>query len=141
MTNRRIFALLATLTLSAGLSYAAEKKNLKIEAEAKQRAAEADEEEALNPESALKTPILRGKFALSETDDKKDTKAAGTFTVGDREYRVEFSRESLRSELEGMNGKIVSLSGKIRDEGKTFIVERIERGGPPPAAMSNPRGL
>jgi hypothetical protein len=120
---------------------AADKKTAKADAEATQRAAEAAEEELLNPESALKTPILRGTFALNTDDSAENPKIIGTFTVDKIEYRVELSRDSLRQELEALNGKTVSMSGKIRDNGKTFIVQTIERGGPPPAAFSNPRGL
>jgi len=133
---------IAILALFVAFSAAAsEKKSTKTDAEAHQRAAEAELEEAtINSESALKTPILRGTFALTE-EDKNSPKVIGTFTVGANEYRVEISREALRSELEALNGKVASLSGKLRDGGKTFIVQTIERGGPPPAAMSNPRGL
>ena len=137
---QRFTIVVLALSIAFGVA-ASEKKSAKPDAEAKQRAAEAELEEAtINSESALKTPVLRGTFALSD-EDKNNPKLIGTFTVGANEYRVEISREALRSELEALNGKVASLSGKLRDGGKTFIVQTIERGGPPPAAMSNPRGL
>lgn len=141
MQTAKVLSLAAIFALTALFAGAADKKNAKADAQAQQRAAEAAEEDALNIESALRMPILRGTFVMNAEDSKDNPRMIGTFTVGTTEYRVEVSREALRSELQPLDRKVVSLAGKIRDGGKTFIVQTVERGGPPPAAFSNPRGL
>jgi hypothetical protein len=113
----------------------------KGDGEAKRAAEEEAAEKSLNGEDSRKTPILYGKVSMTPPDpDKKDV--VGTFTVGAQQYLLKLEKEDLRAAVAKYDGKEVSLQGKIRNDGKYFIVMSIFGGaGAPPVQLRNPEGL
>lgn len=107
----------------------------------KRREAEAAAEERLDQEDSARNPLLRGKVVLFSTPNPDDPSIIGLFIAGGHRYKLEVTREELKAELRKYGKKELALSGKIRDQGTTFIADAIEGGGPPPGLVRNPDGL
>jgi hypothetical protein len=106
-----------------------------------------EEEEAAREDDAARNKItdaftkeasLRGRVALYvEPQDG----ILGVFTTADRAYFLKAENEKLASDLKKFEGKEVTLGGKIRNQGKYFIVQEIPAPEPPPPVFRDPFGL
>jgi len=117
---------------------AAEKEKSEKE---KRREAEAAAEEKLNEEDSARNPLMRGKIVLFSTENAETPEIIGVFITEKKRFMLEAAREELKAELRKYNNRKLALSGKIRDQGTTFVADGIEFGGPPQGLVRNPRGL
>lgn len=91
---------------------------------------EADREEELLREQG-KIPdqgpetVLQGKYVITSSQEGGRTDIPGVFVVNGRAYQVKLGAEALRDQLAKFNGRMVTLSGKIRNQSKYFIVEEV----------------
>ena len=125
---------------------AAEKKTkqeLEQEKEAKDAAAE-DEAEKAMPENQQMKAIknVDGRLVLVPPEDKDANPAViGTLTSATASYQLKLGEPALMAKLKTYDKKIVALQGRLRNEGKYFVVsgiveksaggvvERTKRGG------------
>jgi len=94
----------------------------------------AEEEEAAEEEERLqaqgKIPdeghetVLQGKYLVTQ-QDKSRPDIPGVFLAGGRAYKVKLQANHLLTKLAPFNGKRVTLGGKIRNQGKYFIVGEV----------------
>jgi hypothetical protein len=89
----------------------------------------AKEEEILRaqgkiPETGYET-ALQGKYLMTAQQEGQRTDVPGVFVTQGRTYQVKLVEASLRDKLTPFNGKPVTLGGKIRNQGKYFIVEDV----------------
>jgi hypothetical protein len=132
------FVLLLVLA-SWGATQAAEKEKSDKE---KGREAEAAAEEQLDGDDSRRNPLLRGKVIMFTAANPDDPAIIGLFITTDkRRFKLEVAREELKAQIRKLSKKEMTLSGKIRDEGTTFIADGIEGGGPPPGLVRNPDGI
>jgi hypothetical protein len=135
-------ALAIPLLVSPVLRAAGAKPDSQKDAEAKQAAEEEAAESKLDGEDPKKSPRLYGKLLLAETKENEKPEVIGWFTVGDHQYQLKVSDDTLRQELKRYDGKSLCLEGKIRNDGKYFIAGKIfGGGGAPPVQLRNPEGL
>lgn len=137
MTSRLGFVLIAVL-FSVAHSSAEEKNEAAIIAKEEEEAAKLDGE-SNNP---LKNFSARGKFfLLAATDERRTEEVIGEFRTAAGTYLVKPMYEASRKILADQNGKEVTLMGKLRGEGKYFIVEDASGGGAKPVEKKNKRKL
>jgi len=110
-------------------------------AKEKLREAEAKAEEQLDEEDSRRNPLMRGKVVLFATPHPDDKAIIGLFISGGKRYKLEVANKELEDKIRKNSKKEVALSGKIRDQGTTFIADNIEFGGPPPGLVRNPDGI
>lgn len=120
------FALLLTLAPS---SFAAQPKS---EGTAEARQAESEEEAAhqANPENIFSD--INGKvtlFTKEQTEEYKDSGVVGTFATEKTVYLIKVESEKASDALKAFDGKVCTVSGKIRNEGKYLIIRKVELNG------------
>jgi hypothetical protein len=82
---------------------------------------------------------LKGRVIIFPQPQEEEV--PGAFNVGSKIYLLKVREAGLMKELQALNGKTVALAGKIRNDGKYFIVEGIPKAEPKPPRMDNPAGL
>jgi hypothetical protein len=137
MRNVLLLSLLALAPLS--VCRAAEDKNeAAVIANEEELAAKLDGE-SNNP---LKSFSARGKLKLfAEDDERKSGDVIGEFITPQRSFLVKPMYDASRKILGSLNGKEVTLMGKLRAEGKYFIVEDASGGGAKPVERKSKRKL
>jgi len=136
-TERIAFAALCCLLLS--VQARAEEPDARREAE---KAQEAEEDAAKNAEprdTFDAESTLKGRVILFPQPQDEDV--PGAFNVRSKVYLLKVRDANLMKEILTLNGKTVLLAGKVRNQGKYFIVEGIPKPEPPPPRMDNPAGL
>lgn len=130
--------LLLMLMISAAMLSA--KEDAAAKAEAALIAREDEEAGKLDGESMspLKHFDAKGKLTLYGTDDPEKTGTAiGVFTCEKGTFIVRASSPTIQKLVEPYDKKEVTLIGKLRGEGKYFIVDGVGGGGAPPVAKTN----
>jgi len=94
-----------------------------------------EEEEAAREEALLqaqgKIPetghekVLEGKYLVTVVEGGEKAAIPGVFVVKGHVYQLKLANEELRGRLKPFNGKRVTLGGKIRNQGKYFILEEV----------------
>lgn len=132
--------LLSLLILAAVLPCAAEEDKAEAAIIAKEEAEAAQlDAESSNP---LKNFVARGKFMLlPEGDERKNEQVIGELRTANAVYLVKPMYDESRKILTALNGKEVTLMGKLRAEGKYFVVEDSSGGGAKPVEKRNKRKL
>jgi len=132
--------LIPLMILTAALGCAAEEDKNEAAVIAKEEAEAAQlDAESNNP---LKNFVARGKFLLlPEGDERKNDQVLGELRTGNAVYLVKPMYDESRKILTTLNGKEVTLMGKLRAEGKYFIVEDSSGGGAKPVEKRNKRKL
>jgi hypothetical protein len=82
----------------------------------------------------------RGKLDLYQVQEGQKPIVIGVFSADGKNYEVK-SSDDLIAKLQQHNGKLVSLAGKLRNNGKYFVVQSIIEGAGRPDSMRNRRGL
>jgi hypothetical protein len=126
----------ALCLLFAGASAVAADKKKHKETEEQKEARIAAEEEARELTTsglAFKPVVLRGRLSLNPAQDGDtiDT-PAGFFTTKQATYVLKCQTLDFRKTLWQYNNKDLTLTGKIRVQGKYFVAISIEGGGAPP---------
>jgi hypothetical protein len=120
------FGVLSAVLLAAFPLLGAEGEEDPATAEAEQ----ATKEEALLraqgkiPETGYET-TLQGKYLATTPSEGQRADIPGVFVAQGRTYQVKLQDNALREKLAPFNGKAVTLGGKIRNQGKYFIVEDV----------------
>ncbi|MCY3018097.1 MAG: hypothetical protein NTW87_03575 [Planctomycetota bacterium] len=125
---------------------AAEKKDPKKETEEEKEAKKAAEEEAREAATsglAFKPVTLKGRVELIPIQDGDTINTvAGAFTTNQGSFLLRFETMALRRALLRENPKEAVLNGKIRNDGKYFVVTSIEGGnGQRPTPVVTPGSL
>ena len=131
------FALLLVLA-PWGAARAAEEEKSEKE---KLREAETAAEEELDGDDSRRNPLLRGKVILFTTVNAEDPNIIGLFVTEKKRFKLEVTREELKEQIRKLSKKEMALSGKIRDQGTTFVADAVEGGGAPPGLVRNPDGI
>ena len=137
--------LLCALAFLGGLSFhgiirAEEKQTAQEKAEAKEAADEDERESKMDGEARdpLKYLVVKGTMAL---DESAKGPVIGTISGKDGTYQIKLTNESIRAQMFKYNNKIVTLGGKLRNNGKYILVKEIILGQQPAVSLSDPRGL
>ncbi|HYG73613.1 MAG TPA: hypothetical protein VEK08_01170 [Planctomycetota bacterium] len=128
-------------TLAAAPLLAGQKGESQIEKEAA-RAAEEDAAAAARKSDQLYEISMRGKLQI-DAEKKADPKALvlGTFAAEGRLFEVKADSPLVRQDLEKNDGRELTLEGKIRNDGKYFIVQNVPSPPPPPVKLRNRKGI
>lgn len=138
----RLLVLLALVIAAAPLACA--KEDPKAKAEAELIAKEDDEARRLGGENA--SPLVhyyaKGKLNFYAPDDpERKNDVYGVFATDKGTYIVKVPNPTVLKLIEPYDRKETTLIGKLRGEGKYFIVEGIGGGGAPPVAKSNKKRI
>jgi hypothetical protein len=139
--NRCISIALAALAVLSPLAHlcAEEDKEEAAQIAKEEEAAAKLDGESMDP---LKNFSARGKFVLlPDGDERKTEDVIGQFATPQRVYLVKPMFPASREILKALNGKEVTLMGKLRAEGKYFIVEDSSGGGAKPVEKRSKRKL
>lgn len=82
----------------------------------------------------------RGKLTL-QPPDGAGPDVVGQFVASDRGYLVKLAGPDFLKTLKIYDGKEVTLQGKLRAEGKYFVVNGVAGGGAPPVQRTNKRRI
>lgn len=138
MLLRRILPVLVCVVAAVSCSAAEDKAEADIIAKEEVEATKLDGES----NSPLKNFVARGKFMLlPEGDERKTEQVLGELRTANASYLVKPMYDESRKILSGLHGKEVTLMGKLRGEGKYFIVEDSSGGGAKPVEKRNKRKL
>jgi len=114
--------LLAVLVCTpAALAASADKK---AEAERQQEAREDAAAEGKRGELPFEAQV-RGTIRLQVPESEKNSGAVGIFETPQATYLLKLGRPELQKLIEAHDGKQVLLDGRIRNDGKYFIVENV----------------
>jgi hypothetical protein len=111
-------------------------------AQEKEAAKEAEEDaaRAAKPkDSYTSESTVKGKVIIFPQPQEEEV--PGAFNVGSKIYLLKVREATLMKEIIALNGKTVALAGKVRNDGKYFVVEGIPKSEPKPPRMDNPAGL
>jgi hypothetical protein len=104
------------------------------------REAEENAAKAAKPnDSYASESTVKGKVIIFPQPQEEEV--PGAFNVGSKIYLLKVREEALKKEIIALNGKTVALAGKVRNDGKYFVVEGIPKAEPKPPRMDNPAGL
>jgi hypothetical protein len=136
--------LLCTALLLALSPIAPAKEDPAAKAEAEQIAKEEEEARRLGSES--NSPLVnfdaRGRLTFYPADSvERKNNAFGIFASEKGTYIFKIVSPELLKKIETYDRKDVTLLGKLRGEGKYFIIEGIGGGGAPPAAKTNKKRI
>jgi hypothetical protein len=122
----------AFLLLNGVVCGADKKKETEEEKEAK-RAAEEEAEELATSGLEFKGVSLAGTVQLNEIKDGDTANTvAGSFITAKGTFLLKFNTMELRKAMMARNNKEVLLVGKIRNDGKYFVVMSVPEGNAPP---------
>jgi len=130
--------------LLAVVSAAEAKEDPAAKAEAELIAREDDEAKRLSIES--KSPLVsfdaRGRVNFYPPDaPERKNNSCGIFASDKGTYIFKVANPEILKRVEAYDRKEVTLIGKLRGDGKYFIVEGIGGGGAPPVAKSNKKRI
>jgi hypothetical protein len=105
-----------------------------------------EDEQASKMDAECGSPLVhfdaRGKLKLYPVEDPaKLPEIVGELAAPGRTYLIKLASDAVHAELKPWNGREVTLMGKLRCEGKYFIVRGISGGGAPPKPKTNPRRM
>lgn len=135
---------LAALSLPA---LAEDEKDAAKELEEKERieAQEEEKKEQAKTSLAYEAVTLKGTLALNPIiEGETSNTAVGTFNTLKGEFQLKFEDMQLRKELLAkQNGKVVTFTGKLRNQNKYFVVIRLEAAtqNKKPPQRASPGGL
>ena len=131
--------LLPLLVLCLGsVVFAAETPAQKAERELLSREEEAVRNMDGDAISPLKSFDARGKLYLYPPGEAAaETGVIGTFSAAQRVFLVKLESPDVLQKIQPFNNKEVMLTGKLRAEGKYFIVSGLGGGGAPPVQKTN----
>jgi len=136
---------LAALALPA---LAEDEKDAAKELEEKERveAQEEERKEQAKTSLAYEAVTLKGTLSLNPViEGETSNTAVGTFNTLKGEFQLKFEDMQLRKELlVKQNGKVVTFTGKLRNQNKYFVVIRMEAAAPQnkkPPQRASPGGL
>jgi hypothetical protein len=138
--NLIVFA--AFFLLSAAASHAKEDAAAKAEADLIAR----EDEQARRLDGESPSPLVhfdaKGKLALlAEDDPERKNNIVGTFSSDKGTFLVKTTSDVILKLIAPYDKKEVTLIGKLRGEGKYFIVDGVGGGGAPPAAKTNKKRI
>jgi hypothetical protein len=118
----------------------------KKELEEKERLEALEEEKAEEKRTgvAFEPITLKGLISLNPVlPEETSNTVVGTFTTLKGEFQLKFESPLLRKELMAQNGKQVTLTGKVRNQAKYFVVMRVEVAPKKvkPVSRTSPGGL
>ncbi len=116
------------LTLAAS-GFAAQPKS---DGPAEARQAESEEEAARQANSDNIFSDISGKvtlFTKEQNEDYEDSGVIGTFATEKTVYLIKVESEKTHDALKPFDGKVCTINGKIRNEGKYVVVRKVELNG------------
>ncbi|HYG76706.1 MAG TPA: hypothetical protein VEK08_17005 [Planctomycetota bacterium] len=121
-------------------------KEAKLEAARKQREAEkkeaAAEDEAEKKNSERVSAFFEGKVILFGSDvERPSPDVVGEFEQDGKRYLLKLGVPEVLRDLQQVDGQKVTLNGKVRNQGKYFIVMSVPQGGVTPAASKRRGGI
>jgi hypothetical protein len=133
-----------TLWIGCGLfaaspGWAAQSDQAQKDREAEEEAREDQQKAATPRDSFMSESAFKGRIAIFDEPESQDT--PGTFTVGAKVYLLKVRNDDLKAKIRALNRKEVVLAGKVRNQGKYFVVESIPEPPPPPPRMADKHGL
>jgi hypothetical protein len=133
-------SLICTAVLLALAPAVHSKEDPAAKAEAEQIAKEEEEARRLGSES--NSPLVnfdaKGRIAFYPPDaPERKNDAFGIFATDKGTYIFKVLNPEMLKKIETYDRKDVTLLGKLRGEGKYFIIEGIGGGGAPPVAKTN----
>lgn len=136
----------ALAALSVPAFAAEDEKDPAKELEEKERleALEEEKKEQQKTSLAYEAVTLKGTLALNPiAEGETSNTPVGTFNTLRGSFQLKFEDMQLRKELLAQNGKVLTFTGKLRNQNKYFVVIRLEaatKNGKPPQRAS-PGGL
>ena len=136
--------LIAFLFVSATAFAANSKEDAAAKAEAELIAREDQQARTLDGDSP--SPLIhfdvKGKLALyAEDDPERKNNVIGVFSTEKGTFLVKASSDTILKLITPYDKKEVTLIGKLRGEGKYFIVSGVGGGGAPPVAKTNKKRI
>lgn len=118
--NLRIALLLLPFAVSAS-AWALSDADKAAEAELWAKEEVEDEKMKMNPNAKT---AFEGSVSLNEAVEA-ETGIVGTFTIGGKAHLLRMETPALYNELKKVNGKTVTLTGKVRVSGKYFVAQSV----------------
>lgn len=118
----RLIALPFACLLTSASAYALSDADKDAEAEIFAREEAADEKLKMTPDAKT---AWEGTVALADGNENLQEGIVGTFTVEGKAMLLRMESPKLLDELKKVNGKTVTIAGKIRVNGKYFIAQNV----------------
>ena len=139
MQRRWPIALLLVFALTCPALWALSKEQRATEAE--QAALEDEAAEKKRGEDGGPETVLVGKFFRQVQQEVQNPEVFGAYLSGGHAYLLKVENPTAKSYLLKNERKVVKLAGRIRNEGKYFIVEKVIAPVPLAPPIRNRRGI